>query len=288
MADPRVAVYIDFDNIVISRYDQLFGSGAWRKDNARDFTMDPKSKDPVSQRLLDARVDIGAILAYATSFGSVTVTRAYADWSATANASYKQQLVDSSVDLTQLFNVSGTKNGADIRLAVDVIDDLFRFDSISDVLIVAGDSDYIPLVTRCKRMGRQVVGLGIDGSTSEAFKKACNVFTVYDDVPGLPQRAPVKAPTERAPQKQSVAKAAAPKPELLVQALELVEKSNGEDWQTNSEVKNQMMRLDSTFNQKALGFSTFSKFLQSRADAGVIEINPDAEPNHRRLRLPEN
>ncbi|MEZ5190001.1 MAG: NYN domain-containing protein [Schumannella sp.] len=68
------------------------------------------------------------------------MTRAYADWSAPANASYQIQLVDRSVDLTQLFNVSGTKNGADIRLAVDVVDDLFRFDSITQVVIVAGDS----------------------------------------------------------------------------------------------------------------------------------------------------
>ena len=158
MADPRVAVYIDFDNIVISRYDQLFGSGSWRKDNARDVAMNAKSSDAVAQRLDEARVDIGAILEYATSFGSVSVIRAYADWSAPANASYKLQLVDHSVDLTQLFNVSGTKNGADIRLAVDVIDDLFRFESISHVLVVAGDSDYIPLVTRCKRMGREVIG----------------------------------------------------------------------------------------------------------------------------------
>src|SRR5690349_19386863 len=148
MADPRVAVYIDFDNIVISRYDQLFGREAWRKDNARE-----QGSDEVVKRLDEARVDIGAILEYATTFGSVVVSRAYADWSVPANAAYRQQLVNRALDLTQLFNASGTKNGADIRLAVDVVDDLFRLETITDVLIVAGDSDYIPLVQRCKRMG---------------------------------------------------------------------------------------------------------------------------------------
>ena len=286
MADQRVAVYIDFDNIVISRYDQLHGREAWRKDNARNGTMSATSSDPIDVKLDQARVDIGAILEYATTFGSLASTRAYADWSAPANASYKVQLVNHSVDLTQLFNVSGTKNGADIRLAVDVIDDLFRVDSITHVLVVAGDSDYIPMVTRCKRMGREVIGLGIDGSTSAAFKKACNRFVVYDEVPGVPRQQPAGKTKPTATSTPTATRKRDPASALLARALELVAR-NGEDWQTNGEVKNQMTRLDSTFDEKSLGFSTFSKFLQSRADQGVIEIKVDAESNGRRLRLPE-
>jgi hypothetical protein len=286
MADPRVAVYIDFDNIVISRYDQVHGRDAWRKDNARDYVMGAKAPDAVSQRLDEARVDIGAILEYAASFGTVTVSRAYADWSVPANASYRVQLVDRSIDLTQLFNASGTKNGADIRLAVDVVDDLFRLESITDVIIVAGDSDYIPMVQRCKRMGRRVIGVGIVGSTAKSLVNACDVFTYYDDIPGLAPRKKAEAAPAKEPAK-SKAKQPDDASALLVRALELLEK-NGEDWQTNGEVKNVMVRLNSSFNEKALGFSTFSKFLQSRADQGVIEINPEAEPNHRRLRLPES
>lgn len=285
MADPRVAVYIDFDNIVISRYDQVHGKNKWRSDEARDVDMN--AKDGSGRKLQEARVDIGAILDYATSFGSVAVSRAYADWSAPANASYKSQLVDNSVDLTQLFNVSGTKNGADIRLAVDVIDDLFRFDAITHVLVVAGDSDYIPMVTRCKRMNREVIGLGIAGSTSEAFKKACDQFTVYDDVPDVADfRKATRATEPATATKATPPRNADPASALLVRALEFLEK-NGDEWQSNGSVKNQMTRLRSDFNEKSLGFNTFTKFLQSRADEGVIEINPNAEPNGRRVRLPE-
>jgi hypothetical protein len=285
MADPRVAVYIDFDNIVISRYDQLFDSGAWRKDNARDFTMGAKGADAVSKRLEEARVDIGAILEYATTFGSIAFTRAYAVWSAPANASYKVQLVDPSVDLTQLFNVSGTKNGADIRLAVDVTDDLFRFESISHVVLVAGDSDYIPLVTRCKRMGREVIGLGIAGSTSRAFVRACDKFTVYDDVPGVPKvggRAATKPRVETTPvvETNDSDKAAT---ELLIRALQLIDDKNDEEWQTNAETKNQMLRMDGSFREKSLGFKSFTDFLNSRQD--VIEIKPKSKANDRRLKL---
>lgn len=289
MADPRVAVYIDFDNIVISRYDQLFGREAWRKDNARDSTMGAKSPDAVGKRLDEARVEIGAIIDYATSFGTVSVIRAYADWSSPANTSYKAQLVDHSVDLTQLFNVSGTKNGADIRLAVDVIDDLFRFESISHVLVVAGDSDYIPLVTRCKRMGREVIGLGIDGSTSSAFKKACDRFTVYDDVPGIARvkpagRAAPKARVETTPPDASddLGTASA----LLQRALQLIDDKNDEEWQTNGEVKTQMLRLDPSFKEKPLGFRSFTNFLEAQEAAGVIVIKPKSKANDRRLKLP--
>lgn len=78
----RVAVYIDFDNVVISRYDALHGKGAWHADGARDHRMD-------DDRLARAKVDLGAISDFATSFGVVAMTRAYADWSVAANAAYR-------------------------------------------------------------------------------------------------------------------------------------------------------------------------------------------------------
>lgn len=309
MAEPRVAVYIDFDNIVISRYDQLLGGGAWRKDDARDAAMSDRSTDAVAKRLDAARVDIGAILEYATTFGSIVVSRAYADWSVPANASYRTQLVNRSIDLTQLFNASGTKNGADIRLAVDVVDDLFRLESITDVLIVAGDSDYIPLVQRCKRMGRRVIGLGVRGSTSEALVKACDEFRYYDDVPGVPgvagtsrsagrggsaRRTRTGAAEPQTDVVESVGPSGSADPSdpdaaataLLVRALQLVDDKNDEEWQTNGEVKAQMLRLDPAFKEKPLGHKSFTDFLNAQEAAGVIEIKPKSKANDRRLKLP--
>ena len=293
LSNPRVAVYIDFDNIIISRYDQVHGSGAWRSDNARDFTMAAKGTDAVGKKLDDARVDIGAILEYATTFGSIVVNRAYADWSAPANASYRIQLVNRAVDLSQLFNTSGTKNGADIRLAVDVVDDLFRLDFVTDVMIVAGDSDYIPLVQRCQRMGRRVIGLGITGSTSGALVNACDEFTYYDEVPGVPKvqtkppaggRASTKPRTESAhPADESADVDQKEASDLLVRALQLIDAKNDEEWQTNGEVKSQMTRLNPAFKEKSLGFKSFTDFLNSRQD--VIEIKAKSKANDRRLKL---
>jgi hypothetical protein len=315
LSNPRVAVYIDFDNIVVSRYNQLYGRAAWTNDSARNFAMAggttgaggrgaAAAAEGIPAKLEQARVDIGAILDYASSFGSIVVNRAYADWSAPANSSYSRQLIDRAVDLTQLFNTAGTKNGGDIRLAVDVVDDLFRLDDITHVVIVAGDSDYIALAQRCKRLGRFVVGIGVAGATSRALVAACDEFTDYDEVPGV-VRPKVEPVGENAPRRAAgrVAQKArietsiptfshpedsptdqAEATDLLRRALQLIDAKNDEEWQTNGEVKSQMIRLNPAFKEKSLGFKSFTDFLNSR-DGDVIDIKPKSKANDRRLKL---
>jgi hypothetical protein len=190
MSDPgvtRVAVYIDFDNIVISRYDQVFGRGQFQRDKARGFDQPDKAADPeVMAKLSRATVDVGAVIDFASSFGTLVLTRAYADWSAPVNAGYRGQLVSRAVDLVQLFPAAAyAKNGADIRLAVDAVEDMFRLPDLTHVVIVAGDSDYIALAQRCKRLGRYVVGVGVAGSTSRALAAACDELVIYDALPGI-------------------------------------------------------------------------------------------------------
>lgn len=199
MPAPRVAVYIDFDNVVISRYDQVNAGrrrDPWRSDKARDHVPDLGSNDAIDVRLAEATVDIGAVLDYASSFGTVALARAYADWSMPANAAYRRQLVDRAVDLTQLFPVSGTKNGADIRLSIDAMEDLVHHDDLTHVVIVGGDSDYIALAQRAKQWGRFVVGIGVTGSTSRALVAACDEFSSYDALPGVYEHGPVTLETE--------------------------------------------------------------------------------------------
>lgn len=276
----RVAVYLDFDNVVISRYDQLHGRESWRRDDARD------AGDKAQARLEAARVDIGAILDYASSFGTVALARAYADWSVPANAAYRRQLVERALDLTQLFPATSTKNGADIRLAVDVVDDLFRLPDITHVVIVAGDSDYIPLAQRCRRLGRVVVGVGVTGSTSPALIRALDEFAAYDALPGVeapgPDAEPVAGPAGdvvEAPQTEALSPAGASK--LLMRALELASGTQDDDeWVNASTVKSQMKRLNPSFREKSLGFGSFMEFVRSRS--GQVEIRE--EGSHRYLR----
>jgi NYN domain len=190
MAEPgvaRVAVYFDFDNIVISRYDQVHGRGQFQRDRVRSFDhADPPASGGVAAKLARATVDVGAVIDFASSFGTLVLTRAYADWSVPVNADYRGQLVSRAVDLVQLFPAAAyAKNGADIRLAVDAVEDMFRLPDLTHVVIVAGDSDYIALAQRCRRLGRYVLGVGVAGSTSRALTAACDEFVSYDALPGV-------------------------------------------------------------------------------------------------------
>jgi hypothetical protein len=290
-SESRVGVYIDFDNVVISRYDQLWGRGDFMRDRARHA-----DTDALRARLEQAKVDIGAILDYSSSFGTIAVSRAYADWSAPANASYQRQLINRAVDLAQLFQVtSGGKNGADIRLAVDVVEELYRLPDLTHVVIVAGDSDYIALAQSAKRLGRTVIGIGVAGATSRALMAACDEFTDYDELPGIVPFAKPE-PEAVAPTRRKPAKAVQEEHEpdahltqdgatdLLVRALRIIEaKGDNDDGAANSTVKNQMLRMDAAFKEKTLGYKSFSDFVASRSN--VVEVMPGSTPNQPRLRL---
>ena len=345
ISENRVAVYIDFDNIVISRYDEVHGKGRFTKDRVREYVRDGTGEQ-VAARLKEASVDLGAIIDYASSFGTLVLTRAYADWSQPVNADYRGQLVGRAVDLVQLFPAAAYgKNGADIRLAVDAVEDMFRLPDLTHIVIVAGDSDYIALAQRAKRLGRYVVAVGVAGSTSRSLAAACDRMLSYDALAGVaaseslddapdvapespeaptkpatrrrasttrarstkaaaateaePHVAPVvETPAASTPATEPAATARATKGraakltdqqtqlragagQLLQRALRLGH-DNDEDaeWLDSSAVKNQLLRMDPAFNEKELGYASFSDFADSFK---FVEV--DATQRTRRLRL---
>ena len=319
MTDPgvtRVAVYIDFDNIVISRYDQVHGRGQFQRDKVRGFDRPDRTADPdIAEKLRRATVDVGAIIDFASSFGTLVLTRAYADWSAPVNADYRGQLVSRAVDLVQLFPAAAyAKNGADIRLAVDAVEDMFRLRDLTHVVIVAGDSDYIALAQRCRRLGRYVVGVGVAGSTSRSLAAACDELVTYDALPGITTeeaaepgvsasttrtrgsrrtKRPAAVPDEASTDVASTDLAdtdvadtdeADPEPEdpqqvatrLLERALRLGQEKDDADWLHSSAVKSQMRRMDPSFSERALGFRSFSDFVKSRDDVAELDESTTA------------
>ena len=278
-----MAVYLDFDNIVISRYDQVHGRNAFQKDKAA------RARERQG-RLTEATVDVGAIIDFASSFGTLVLTRAYADWSADLNADYRGQLVGRAVDLVQLFPAAAYgKNGADIRLAVDAVEDMFRLPDLTHVVIVGGDSDYIALAQRCKRLGRYVVGIGVAGAISRSLAAACDEFVTYDALPGIPTvaPAPAKKTTRRTPRQEEAddepepADPQAAATGLLERALRIGHEKDDADWLHNSAVKAQMKRMDPSFSEKSLGFRSFSDFLRARSD--VVDL--DESSTTRMVRL---
>jgi hypothetical protein len=222
------------------------------------------------------------------------------------NAGYRGQLVSRAVDLVQLFPAAAyAKNGADIRLAVDAVEDMFRLPDLTHVVIVAGDSDYIALAQRCRRLGRYVVGVGVAGSTSRALAAACDELVTYDALPGITPAEAAEPPAARragasdheeagsAPPARSsrrtrrtaaaVTDEADPEPEdpqelatrLLERALRLGQEKDDADWLHSSAVKSQMRRMDPSFSERALGYRSFSDFVKSRdAVAELDETDP--------------
>jgi uncharacterized LabA/DUF88 family protein len=271
----RVAVYLDFDNIVISWYDRVHGRNAYGRDRQR--IAENPAEPEIAERLSQAVIDVGAIIDYAASFGTLVLTRAYADWSSPVNAVYRSQLVARAVDLVQLFPAAAyAKNGADIRLAVDAVEDMFRLPDLTHVVIVAGDSDYVPLAQRCKRLGRFVVGVGVAGSTAKSLAAACDQFDAYDALPG------VSVPTDKPPQKADASASDAPARQrrrtpkdpagdLLERALRLEHERTDADWMHSSVIKNLIKRMDPSFSEKGLGYKSFSDFIN--AHPSIVEMN---------------
>jgi len=181
-------------------------------------------------------------------------------------------------------------------------------------VIVAGDSDYIALAQRCKRLGRYVVGIGVAGATSRSLVAACDEFQDYDDLPGLVSQSdedgaaavdppveaaiPVSEPPTKATRKHAAAeKSKTPVAEddvpiklspkaatnLLIRALRLGIPKSDSEWMPSSEVKKQMRRMDPGFNESALGYKTFTDFVKSRN--GQVEMDDGGASNSRRIRL---
>jgi uncharacterized LabA/DUF88 family protein len=297
----RVAVYIDFDNIVISRYDQVHGRGQFQRDKARLNRADRSASAEITEKLERATVDIGAVIDFASSFGTLVLTRAYADWSTPVNADYRGQLISRAVDLVQLFPTAAyAKNGADIRLAVDAVEDMFRLPDLTHIVIVAGDSDYVALAQRSKRLGRYVVGVGVAGSTSRALAAACDELVTYDALPGISAESPAAdranaspaerqeaaSPSRRGSRQRQAAAAETDEADetdldagdpqedatrLLERALRLGQEKEDTEWLHSSAVKSQMRRMDPSFSERALGYRSFSDFVKSRAAVAELD-----------------
>lgn len=158
----QIAAYWDFENVHASLYDADNGSGSYRANRGRQ------------PRLLE----LAAIVRYLDSLGHVTINRAFGNWD--TFSAYRRPLLQHSIDLVQIFSAGGhAKNGADIRLAVEVMDDIHAHSHLSHVAILGGDSDFIPLAQKIRKAGKTVIGIGVRGSTNEYWEKACDSFTFY-------------------------------------------------------------------------------------------------------------
>ena len=165
-ATPSVALYWDFENLHASLVEERFGEGAYAK---------PDSRFKVQEPLVDVQV----IVDLAARHGPLAINRAYCNWQYFGR--YRDALLQGAVELIQMFPPGASaKNGADIRLCLDATEDIARFGHIETVIVVGGDSDFMPLAQKLKAAGRTLIGVGSRAHTNRHWAKSCHAFHYVD------------------------------------------------------------------------------------------------------------
>ena len=214
----------------------------------------------------DKRFEIRKVLERLVEKGKIIVKKAYADWADFAE--YKRILHEAAIELIEIPKraVSG-KNSADIRLCVDSLDLCYSKEHIDTFVIVSGDSDFSPLVSKLKENGKHVIGLGMKESSSHLLIDNCDEFIYYEDLE-RPSGTPPAIEQDLPEQKKEAF-------QLLVDSVVALIRENKEVlWA--SMVKETMKRKKPSFNESYHGYRTFSDLLQDAEDKGIIRLRTDA------------
>jgi len=205
----------------------------------------------------DLQTELRNLLSSAIISGKVAVQRAYADW-----RRYPQYIVplsESSIDL--IFAPaygSAKKNATDIRLAVDAIELVFTRPEIGTFILLSGDSDFSSLVLKLKEYGKYVIGVGIRESSSDLLVQNCDEYYSYNALAGL-----MKAGDEQPAKKWDPW-------ELVTEAIGRMQR-NG-DVMRSDRLKQVMVEIDPSFDEKDLGMSKFSRFCLEAASKGRLQV----------------
>ncbi len=188
--------------------------------------------------------------------GKVSVQRAYADWR--RYPQYIVPLAESSIDMIMATAYgSAKKNATDIRLAVDAMELVFTRPEIGTFILLSGDSDFASLVTKLKEYGKYVIGVGIRESSSDLLVMNCDEYYSYNALAGL-----VKSGEEEVVKKDPW--------ELVTEAITRM-KRNG-DVMRADRLKQVMQQIDTSFDEKNLGMSKFSRFVTEAAHRGLLTL----------------
>jgi uncharacterized protein (TIGR00288 family) len=260
----KIAVFIDFDNIEIGVKSTLH----------REF-------------------DVAAVLDALKERGEIVTKFAYANWGRQESAT--RALSEHAVQMVQRDpSPRGDKNGADINLALDALEMAFTHDHINAFAIVSGDSDFIALVNKLKQYDKRIFVVGGRAFTSTILQKNCHEFVAYESViddprprsghhppqdrQQQPSDRPQQQPAQQQPPQQQQQRPPHKRQALeLTQAMPLVERALGvlERREVRPQLgllKSTMLQLDSTFNERAYGASTFTDFVEKLQKADYVEV----------------
>ncbi len=238
LGEKRIALFIDFDNLALG------------------MKQSPKQK-----------FDIQLVLDRVLEKGRVLVKKAYADWSRYRD--YKAQLHEAAIELIELpkKRITG-KNSGDIRMVVDALDIAFSKEHLDTFVLVTGDSDFSPLVSKLRENDRNVIGIGIKTASSKLLVENCDEFIYYEDL---------VRQTERAQKETSPVKITGKTKEAydLVRGAVRALFRDGKELLWASMVKQTIKRKKPTFDESYLDFSSFSELLLQMEKDKILKLDKD-------------
>jgi hypothetical protein len=250
-SDSTMAVFLDLENIALGARDASYPS-----------------------------FDIQKVLERLLLKGHIVVKKAYCDFE--RYKEFKRGLHEAAFELIEIPHVRQSgKNSADIRMVVDALDLCYTKGHVDSFVIISGDSDFSPLVSKLRENDKTVIGVGVKNSTSDLFVSNCDEFIYYDD---LVRKEPSKARRRSAavaPDTSSgngdakgVELAAAL--DLVVETLEAIaEERGGNEPIWGSMIKQAIKRRHPGFNERVHGFRSFNDLLAEAQRRGFLELQPD-------------
>ena len=237
MADePKLAMFIDLENLALGVEEAKL----------RDF-------------------DVNRVLARILEKGKIVVKKAYADWG--VYKKYKKPLHEAGIELIDIPQRRYTgKNSADIKMVVDAMDLCYSKEHINYFVLLTGDSDFAPLVSKLKENDKTVIGVGLRKSTSDLLASSCDEFIFYDDLVEKQGRAT-----------KDLAKVAKKKQKAFAIVLDAIEALRREDKQIiySSMIKQTAKRKHPSFTESAYGYSNFNELIEDGARMGLFKITKD-------------
>jgi uncharacterized protein (TIGR00288 family) len=276
-SDATMAVFLDLENIALGARDANYPS-----------------------------FDIQKVLERLLLKGHIVVKKAYCDFDRYKD--FKRGLHEAAFELIEIPHVRQSgKNSADIRMVVDALDLCYTKSHVDTFVILSGDSDFSPLVSKLRENAKTVIGVGVKNSTSDLFLNNCDEFIYYDDLvrkePSKRRRSPTAAsrtaavPTESAPP-GSTPPGSTPAEnkgpdlhdalELVVETLEAMTEERGENepiW--GSMIKQAIKRRHPGFNERAYGFRSFNDLLADVQKRGLLTLRADEKSGGYTVRVVE-
>lgn len=247
-----------------------------------------------------SKFDIKKVLERLLVKGSIVVKKAYCDWDRYKD--FKPQMHEAAFELIEIPHVRQSgKNSADIRMVVDALDLCYTKAHVDTFVIVSGDSDFSPLVSKLRENNKEVIGVGVKHSTSDLLIANCDEFIYYDDLVR-------EKPPKRTARKKATAKSAKDRREaetrdadgveagegalqkgidLVVSTFEaLVAERGGEEKIWGSMIKQALKRRNPGFNEAYHGYKSFNSLLEDAQSKGFFDLERDEKSGGYIVRSP--